>query len=205
METVCDTTQYHKITGMEIGEKKVIKRIKDPDPNSLIGTDSNFRDFIEKFESEINRGISTLCVLSVIKSSGSAGIHGYQIIKELRERTDNILIVEEGTLYPLLRKIEKEGFIESKRVEVDGRLRKNYFASERGLKAFNRMEGFYSKLIEVISPFFDVNIKLEKKFYYCPDCANKIDVERYSENNLHFCSICGHNIEKELIERGLIK
>lgn len=187
------------------GDKLLIKRIKEPDPKSLIGTDIKFRDFIEKFESEINRGISTLCVLSVIKNSGRAGIHGYQIIRDLSEKTEDILIIEEGTLYPLLRKVEKEGFIEAQRVEVDGRLRKNYYMTESGLKAYNRMEGFYSKLSEAISPLFGVNITLEQRFYFCPDCANKINVEEYLENGLRFCDICGHNIEKELTERGLIK
>ena len=170
----------------------MIKRIDNPDPKSLIMTDPHLTAYLSKFESEINRGISTLCILSIIKNSNSGGIHGYKILKELSNKTNDLLVIEEGTLYPLLRKIEKEGLIESKRVEVDGRLRKNYSITKDGVKVSNRMEGFYSKLTEAISPLFDVNVDLGQGYFYCPDCANKIDL---TIDGLNFCDICGKNIE----------
>jgi len=180
--------------------KKVIKRIIEPGPKSLIALNSNFKEYIEKFESEINRGISTLCILVIIKNAGEEGTYGYQILKDLKDETKNLLVIEEGTLYPLLRKLEKEKFIASKRLEVDGRLRKNYFITENGLKCFNRMEGFYSLLTEAISPLFDVNVKLMDRYFYCPDCANKIDL---SDKGSNFCEVCGKNIKIELKERGM--
>ncbi|MHA2283145.1 MAG: hypothetical protein ACXAC5_20070 [Promethearchaeota archaeon] len=40
----------------------------------------------------------------------------------------------------------------------------------------------------------------QDKYLYCPKCANKVDL---SNTDLKFCTICGFNIEQELIERGL--
>ncbi|MHA2180424.1 MAG: hypothetical protein ACXAAH_03255 [Promethearchaeota archaeon] len=40
----------------------------------------------------------------------------------------------------------------------------------------------------------------QDKYFYCPKCANKIDL---SNPELKFCTICGFNIEQVLIERGL--
>jgi DNA-binding PadR family transcriptional regulator len=186
----------------------VIKRIKkesresDLNPRSLIATNKELVDYIEKFESEINRGISTLCILSIIRNTLKQGIHGYQISKNLNEQTKEMLVIEEGTLYPILRKLEREGLIESQREEVDGRLRKNYSITENGLKVYDRMVGFFSVLTEAIAPLFDVKVNLmQERYIYCPECANKIEIDRVGIN---FCEICGHPIQ-ELRERGLKK
>lgn len=181
----------------------MIKRIKkesDLHPKSLIATNEKLTDFIEKFESEINRGISTLCILSIISNTVDQGIHGYQISKNLNKQTKEMLVIEEGTLYPILRKLEREGLIESQREEVDGRLRKNYSMTDNGLKVYDRMVGFFSVLTEAIAPLFDVKVNLlQERYIYCPECANKIDIERLDMN---FCEICGHPIQ-ELREREL--
>lgn len=172
----------------------MIKRVK--------GFDPEFLDYASKFESEINRGISTLCILSIINQYGDNGVHGYQISKDLQDQTKEILIIEEGTLYPILRKLEEDGIIKSER-EKDGRKRKFYYITENGIKAYNYLSGFFSKLTEAIAPLFDVKVDLKlEKYFYCPMCANKIDL---SSIEVNFCDVCGHNISKELIERGFKK
>jgi PadR family transcriptional regulator PadR len=159
-----------------------------------------FREYVEKQESEINRGISTLCILSIIGEKGGDGVHGYEILTELRKKTEDMLVIEEGTLYPILRKLEKDGLIKPER-EREGRRRKFYFITENGQKIFNYLSGFYSKLTEAIAPLFDVKVDLKsEKYLFCPMCANKIEL---SNLDLRFCDVCGHNIEKELKERGM--
>jgi PadR family transcriptional regulator PadR len=171
----------------------MIKRVK--------GFDPQFLDYASKFESEINRGISTLCILSIINRYGNEGVHGYQISKDLQEQTKEILIIEEGTLYPILRKLEEDGIITAKR-EKSGRKRKFYFITDNGIKIFNFLSGFFSKLTEAIAPLFDVNVKLKRdRYLYCPNCANKIDLTNLE---LRYCDVCGHNLENELKSRGIL-
>jgi len=172
----------------------MIKRVK--------GLDPQFQDYASKIESEINRGLSTLCILSIINQYGDDGVHGYQISKDLLDRTNEMLVIEEGTLYPILRKLQDEGIIESER-EKEGRKRKYYFMTDYGAKLFNYLSGFYSKLSEAIASLFDINVNLkEDRYLFCPMCANKIE---FTNLELRYCDVCGHNIEKELNERGLIK
>jgi len=166
------------------------------------GMDTEFQEYASKFESEINRGISTLCILSIVNQYGESGVHGYQVSKELLEKTHKKLRIEEGTLYPILRKLEGDRIIRSER-EKEGRKRKFYYITKHGEKIYNYLSGFYSILSEAIAPFFDVKVHLKQnKYIYCPACANKIDIRNIEAK---FCEICGHNIEKELDERGLIK
>ena len=179
----------------------MIKRVKELGSEALIAS-KEFRDYVERQETEINRGISSLCILSIIMQADEKGLHGYKILKDLTEQTNEMLVIEEGTLYPILRKLEEDGIIKSKREET-GRKRKFYSMTEYGKKIYNHLAGFYSKLTEAIAPLFDVRVNLRQdKYLFCPMCANKIDL---TDIELRFCTVCGFNIENELIARGLRK
>lgn len=176
--------------------RTIIKRVKELGPMALIAS-PKFRDFVEKFESEINRGISKLCILSIINQAGNEGIYGYKMLKELEAQTQNMLVIEEGTLYPLLKKLEDNKLITSRKDEDSPRKRKYYFLTQDGFKIYNHLTGFFTKLSEAILPLFDVKVGLQGKFLYCPNCANKIDIK---ESKMNFCEICGLDI-RELKER----
>jgi DNA-binding PadR family transcriptional regulator len=166
------------------------------------GMDTEFQEYASKFESEINRGISTLIILSIINQYGEDGVYGYQISKDLQEQTHKMLVIKEGTLYPILRKLEDDKIIKSER-EKEGRKRKFYYITVYGEKIYNYLSGFYSKLTEAIAPLFDVSVHLKQnKYIYCPACANKIDLQNLEAK---YCDVCGYYIEKELNERGLKK
>ncbi|MFX1410327.1 MAG: PadR family transcriptional regulator [Promethearchaeota archaeon] len=179
----------------------IIKRVKELGSEALIAS-KEFRDYVERQETEINRGISALCILSILVQADEQGLHGYKILKDLTNQTNEMLIIEEGTLYPILRKLEEDGIIKSEREET-GRKRKFYSMTEYGKKIYNHLAGFYSKLTEAIAPLFDVRVNLRQdKYLFCPMCANKIDLTNLE---LRFCTVCGNNIEEELLARGLRK
>jgi transcriptional regulator len=70
----------------------------------------------------------------VLHTVQGAPLHGYAIGKALRDRTDGVLSVEEGALYPALHRLERRGLLESAwgRTET-GRRAKFYRASQAGL------------------------------------------------------------------------
>ncbi len=154
--------------------------------------DEQIKSYVESFESELLRGISTLSALSIIQRHPDEGIYGYQLLKELEQETGRTLIIEEGTLYPILRKLERDELVVSERKDSSGRPRKYYKLTNKGTELYQHMVGFFSKLLEAITPLMDIEIKLpEKKFIYCPNCTNKIP----QEAEVRFCNICGLNIE----------
>lgn len=74
---------------------------------------------------------------------GQGPLHGYAIACELRERSEGILEVAEGTLYPVLHKLEREGLIRSRWETVRGRRRRVYAPSAQASGAFReRLEGW---------------------------------------------------------------
>ncbi|MCG3256934.1 MAG: helix-turn-helix transcriptional regulator [Candidatus Heimdallarchaeota archaeon] len=169
----------------------MFRNIKTYREGALI-EDEQIKSYVESFESELLRGISTLSALSIIQRHPDEGIYGYQLLKELEQETGRTLIIEEGTLYPILRKLERDGLVVSERKDSGGRPRKYYKLTNKGTELYQHMVGFFSKLLEAITPLMDIEIKLpEKKFIYCPNCTNKIP----QEAEVRFCNICGLNIE----------
>lgn len=86
-----------------------------------------------KYSKELLKGSTPLLVMSVLKDND---LYGYKIIRELEIRSENVFEMSEGTLYPILHALEKDKFLVSYWEEVDGRRRKYYHLTEKGLKQF---------------------------------------------------------------------
>ena len=86
------------------------------------------------------RGLLDSCVLGVLCRGESPG---YQIVKDLLSCID----ISESTLDPILRRLETDGCLTVRSVEHNGRLRKLYTITERGLR---RLDSFLSSEEEVI-------------------------------------------------------
>jgi len=65
---------------------------------------------MEKTQLDLVRG--TLDVL-ILKSLVWGPLHGYAITSLIRRQTDDVLLVEEGTLYPALWRLEGKGLVEA--------------------------------------------------------------------------------------------
>jgi PadR family transcriptional regulator PadR len=63
--------------------------------------------FEESWRIEMRRGLLEYAVLAVVRRHED-GIHGYGIARELKQKTEGILEVREGTLYPILHRLKKE-------------------------------------------------------------------------------------------------
>ena len=72
--------------------------------------------------------------LLVLKLLNEKPCYGYEIIKTLKDRSSDVFDMKEGTLYPILHKLENDKLIVSANQEVSGRVRKVYSITEKGIK-----------------------------------------------------------------------
>jgi len=80
---------------------------------------------------ELLRGVLDLCLLAVMEDGPA---YGYEMTKRLRAR--GLSIVGEGSIYPLLGRLEREGLVETYRAASNGGPpRKYYRASTAGQRA----------------------------------------------------------------------
>ena len=71
-----------------------------------------------------------LLVLSLLAGED---MYGYQMIVELARRSDHTFEMKEGTLYPVLHGLERDGLVEAYQQEAPtGRVRKYYHLTRRG-------------------------------------------------------------------------
>lgn len=82
-------------------------------------------DVLENLRMELRRGSLVLAVLGALKSEQ----YGYTLRKALSEIG---LDIDEGTLYPLLRRLEAQGLLESQWREEDRRNKRFYRLSAEG-------------------------------------------------------------------------
>jgi PadR family transcriptional regulator PadR len=85
----------------------------------------------ERRRTELLRGVLDLCLLAVMEDGPA---YGYEMTKRLRAR--GLSIVGEGSIYPLLGRLEREGLVETYRAASNGGPpRKYYRASSAGQSA----------------------------------------------------------------------
>jgi len=93
-------------------------------------------EFLKNWEIQMKKGLLPFYVLQVLREKTC---YGYELIQELNSRYD--IEVTEGTIYPLLIRLMKEGLLEHQWVEqTSGIPRKYYAVSANGQQNFKDME-----------------------------------------------------------------
>ncbi len=89
-------------------------------------------DFIRKLDRELRSGLLSLLVLLVVESEPGA-CYGYQIISKLKTLTSGNLVLQEGTIYPILHSLHAKGLVDSEWGEsTNGPPRKYYRLTPTG-------------------------------------------------------------------------
>ena len=71
----------------------------------------------------------------ILKLLEEKDMYGYQMIRELDEKSNQVFALKEGTLYPILHGLEEQEAIESyEKMAESGRKRKYYHLTEKGKK-----------------------------------------------------------------------
>lgn len=95
------------------------------------------------FDKGLIGGSTVLLILTLLNE---ADRYGLEIIKELELRSDNTFKFKEGTIYPILHKLENDGYVKSYKAKGDrGRARKYYEITNRGKKQFAREKEKWAK------------------------------------------------------------
>jgi len=93
---------------------------------------SDNANLFENLKLELRRGSLVLAVLGCLRSEQ----YGYTLRKALADRRTDI---EEGTLYPLLRRLETQGLLRSEWREADKRNKRFYRLSPLGAEVLEKL------------------------------------------------------------------
>ncbi len=83
-------------------------------------------------KAEILKGHLDALVLAALEADPA---HGYAIIQRLRLRSDDVFRLPEGTVYPALHRLERDGLVKSRWTTAGGRRRRVYRITRSGQEA----------------------------------------------------------------------
>jgi PadR family transcriptional regulator PadR len=100
----------------------------------------------KKFQKELNAGIASLVLLSVMDNSDEP-MYGYQIAKLLDDYSGEASFMKQGALYPVLRSLEGSGLLESKvEPSVSGPPRRYYEITTEGKETLVVWQGVWKQM-----------------------------------------------------------
>ena len=98
---------------------------------------------LENVAQELRRGVIVLAVLSQLGREH----YGYSLLKLL---ADQGLEVDQGTLYPLLRRLETQGYLQSVWKLEEARPRRYYVISAEGRKVLPKLKKEWAGIVSVM-------------------------------------------------------
>ncbi len=88
----------------------------------------------------------------ILKAVSLGALHGYGIIQRIRQMSDEMLDVEQGSLYPALYRIEQRGWVSSQwEVSETGRRAKFYTLSDVGRRQLQDEEASWDRLVLAVT------------------------------------------------------
>lgn len=107
----------------------------------------------DRFLQQLKKGVLELLVLETI-CGGST--YGYELLTSLKERSGALFALKEGTLYPILYRLEDDGMIQSSWSQGEGRVapKKMYTATEKGRQERQRRWQIWGAFADTVSSFY---------------------------------------------------
>ena len=108
----------------------------------------------ETAKADVLQGTLDLMVLKILETMGA--LHGYGIAQRVQQISDNLLQLNQGTLYPGLLRLEQRGWIESEWGRSDNNRRARFYRITRAgrkqlaveAENWEKMAGVISRLLQ---------------------------------------------------------
>src|SRR5215470_15662970 len=103
----------------------------------------------QRLDRELKKGSAELLLLSLLEARAR---HGYEIRKLIETRSDGVLKFNAASLYPLLYRLEKRGWIEGRWVEKAGERRRRFYKlTKEGRKVLAAQRGIWESFVAAIN------------------------------------------------------
>ncbi|MEC5425529.1 PadR family transcriptional regulator [Virgibacillus sp. C22-A2] len=101
------------------------------------------------FNRELVKGSTSLLVLQLLNERD---MYGYELVKEMDQRSEHHLQMKEGTLYPALHKLEKQEYIEYYwQHQEKGPARKYYRITSEGIRILEEKTSEWHRYVQVMN------------------------------------------------------
>ncbi|MBQ8998985.1 MAG: PadR family transcriptional regulator [Clostridium sp.] len=98
---------------------------------------------------QFRKGVLEICVLTLISKKD---MYGYEIVQNISK----VIEVNEGTIYPILRRLTKEEYFETYILESnEGPARKYYKITDKGTENLHRLKSEWNEFVGAVNTFLN--------------------------------------------------
>ena len=105
---------------------------------------------------QFKKGVLELVVLESVRKKD---MYGYEMIDQLRQKSDNVFELKVGTLYPLLHSLEKSGCLTSYEGEAAGKKRIYYRITPEGRKQLKKKTEEWSEYASAVMHVMELTLE----------------------------------------------
>lgn len=109
---------------------------------------------------ELLKGTLTTIILKLLSDNGE--MYGYEITQKVKELSENKILIKEGSLYPALHKLLKDGLVKVETINVGKRIRKYYSITQQGQEKkqaqYEELQDFLNTIQLIIFPQHKVSM-----------------------------------------------
>lgn len=100
----------------------------------------------EGMQTHFKKGVTTLCVLSLLKRRE---MYGYELMQETERISGGLLTFQDGTLYPVLYRLLEQGYIADRKELVGKRMTRVYYRlTDEGAAYLRQIRAEYEQISE---------------------------------------------------------
>jgi len=88
-------------------------------------------------------GVPELLLLRLLNDKE---MYGYELVRSIKQVTDEAISLGEGVIYPVLHSLERNGSLKSKRKAVSGRTRVYYSLTKKGRDRLQKLRGDWGRI-----------------------------------------------------------
>jgi PadR family transcriptional regulator, regulatory protein PadR len=90
--------------------------------------------------------------MMILRTLRRQPMHGYALVQHIKRTSDDLLQIEEGSLYPALQRLLKEGLVKAEwRISSTNRRVRTYQLTSAGLKHLNREVSNFERMLEGVT------------------------------------------------------
>ena len=106
----------------------------------------------DRFLQQLKKGVLEMLVLETVCSGPT---YGYELLGRLKNGSEGLFTMKEGTLYPILYRLEDDGFVTASWSAGQGRTapKKIYTATEAGHAESERRRAVWGQFVETVNGF----------------------------------------------------
>jgi DNA-binding PadR family transcriptional regulator len=110
------------------------------------------------YSKELLKGTLSTIILSLLADNNK--MYGYEIFQKVKELSDGKILLKDGSLYPTLQKLKKQGLLSHEEEYIGKRVRKYYYLTKKGKKMridhLEELRDFISTLQKIVFKDYSV-------------------------------------------------